>query len=165
SALRLTEHGGPGCAVSGRFAGTMRQIQGDCGFFGDWTAAQGGKTLPVRLGPADASFRKLGYYTSAKALRIERAAVALRAAILAGRRAQVARAIRYPVFVALRGKRTRIASAAALRANYDAIFTPTFVARIRDAIPHMMFLRDQGTMLGNGELWFDDAGKAIAINN
>ncbi len=165
SALTLAEHGGPAGAVSGHFAGRMRMIAGDCGFTGTWRSASRGKPLGVRLRASDSSFRKIAYYTSPTALRIEHAAVALRAAILAGRRAEVVAAVRYPVFVSLGGKRTRLASAAALLAHYDEIFTPAFIAGIRATIPHMMFVRDQGTMLGDGQLWFDDAGQAIAINN
>lgn len=70
-----------------------------------------------------------------------------------------------PLAGELAGKRTEIANAAALLAHYGAIFTLAFVARIRAEIPHMMFVRDQGTMLGYGELRFGGAGQALAINN
>ena len=166
-AMTLTEFGGARGAVSGRFAGTLSDTKaGPCAMFaGTWIRASGQKTLPVRLQVSDSSFRNLAYYTSPKALRIERAAVALRAAILAGNRAAVIAAVRYPVFVAVGHARMHLASPAALRARYDMIFTPGFLARIRGDVPHMMFLRDQGTMLGGGEIWFGDDGRAISIIN
>lgn len=165
SSLALVEHGGKGGTVSGRFLLTTEMINGSCGFTGSWSALGSDRKLAVRLELSDASFRELAYYTSPTALRVEAGAVALRQAILAGKRAEVAAAFRYPVFVQIAGKRTRIADRQDLLAHYGAIFTPAFVARIRAEVPHMMFVRDQGTMLGNGELWFDDAGQAIAINN
>ena len=166
-AVTLTEFGGARGAVSGHFVGTWPETKaGPCAMFvGTWTGVAGRKTLPVRLRMSDSSFRDLAYYTSPKALRIERAAVALRAAILAGNRAAVIAAVRYPVFVSVGNVRMHLAAPAALRARYDTIFTPSFRARIRADIPHMMFRRDQGTMLGGGDIWFDGDGRAISINN
>ena len=36
---------------------------------------------------------------------------------------------------------------------------------IKSDVPRLMFARDQGVMLGGGEIWFRPDGKVIAINN
>lgn len=65
----------------------------------------------------------------------------------------------------LGNKPVRLPTPAALRAHYDAIFTPAFVARIRADVPQPMFVRDEGTMLGGGAVWFDDDGAVVTLNN
>jgi len=52
-----------------------------------------------------------------------------------------------------------------LISQYDAIFTPAYRNLIADGIPHNMFVRDQGIMLGGGEAWFGPNGKVKALNN
>ena len=164
--LTITEFGATGWPAA-TFATTLPGTKKtDCDVIrGTWTQAATGRRLPVRLRLSDTSMRPLSYYLSPATLRIEQAAVAFRAAALAGRRAEVAAALHYPVFVSIGETRMRLPNAAALRARYDAIFTPAYLARIRDDIPHLMFVRDQGLMLGGGAVWFNRAGAVISLNS
>jgi hypothetical protein len=50
-------------------------------------------------------------------------------------------------------------------ANYDRVFTKEFVADIGKTVPHNMFCKFTGAMLGNGIAWFWGDGKVIGINN
>ena len=50
-------------------------------------------------------------------------------------------------------------------AHYDAIFSDVCRAAIAQALPRNMFVRDQGVMLGKGEVWFNADGKVIALNH
>ncbi len=77
----------------------------------------------------------------------------------------VARMIRFPIAVSVDGKRTRVTSRAQFQRVYARVMTPSFTARVLAAIPHHMFSRDQGVMLGGGEVWFDARGQVIALNN
>jgi hypothetical protein len=44
-------------------------------------------------------------------------------------------------------------SAAALTANYAEVFAPKVKTAVAAANPHNLFVRDQGVMIGNGEIW------------
>ncbi len=164
--LTLTEfgaHGSPAATFATTIPGAKKA---DCDVIrGTWTQAATGHALPVRLRMSDTSMRPLTYYLSPATLRIERAAVAFRAAALAGRRALVAAALHYPVFVSIGGQRMHLPNAAVLRARYDAIFTPAYLARIRADIPHLMFVNEQGLMLGGGAVWFNRDGAVISLNS
>jgi len=96
---------------------------------------------------------------------VNRGASAFRTAFLKNDRNAVARMISYPIDVQVSEKRTRMGNSLALMANYDAVFTAAYLARIEKAIPRLMFARDQGIMLGDGEVWFDSKGQVIALNN
>lgn len=164
--LTITEFGATGRPIA-TFATTIAGAKKtDCDVIsGTWAQAATGHRLPVRLRMSDTSMRPLRYYLSPATLQIERAAVAFRAAALAGRRAEVAAALHYPVFMSIGETRMHLSNPAALRARYDAIFTPAYLARIRADIPHLMFVRDQGLMLGGGAVWFNRAGKVISLNS
>lgn len=71
----------------------------------------------------------------------------------------------FPVAVALPQESRRYASAAELLAARERIFTPPFVRKIVNTVPRNFFVRDEGVMLGNGEVWFGADGRVIAINN
>jgi hypothetical protein len=86
-------------------------------------------------------------------------------ALKAGDKAAVAATLRYPITVAVNGKRTRIADAAAMIAVYDTVFTQSYREAILADIPRHLFVRDQGAMLANGAAWIGASGKVIAINN
>jgi hypothetical protein len=96
---------------------------------------------------------------------VNRSAAAFRTAVIKNQRDTVARMINYPITTSVAGKRTKIPSAAMLLANYDAIFTSTYRVKIEGDVPRLMFARDQGIMLGDGEVWFDPKGRVIALNN
>lgn len=71
----------------------------------------------------------------------------------------------YPVAVALPQGNRRYASAPELLAAREQVFTPPFVQRIATSVPRNFFVRDEGVMFGNGEIWFGADGRVIAINN
>ena len=86
-------------------------------------------------------------------------------AVKTGDRATVAGLVQYPIFVQVDGRRTRLADPAALLAVYDKVFTPAFRDAIARGLPRNMFVRGEGAMLGDGQVWFGASGKVIALNN
>jgi hypothetical protein len=80
-----------------------------------------------------------------------------------GRKA-AARLIRYPILVDTAAGPRRYTSAEQLLADYDLIFTPGFRELIAQGLPRHMFVRDQGAMLGHGQVWFGADGKVTALN-
>ena len=164
---RLSLRESAGGKATGRIAARMPGV-GDAAcqtIAGRWVAAAGGAKLPVRLRYSDTSMHPLGWYLRPATLAVERAAVAFRAAALAGNRRAVLAALRYPVRAALGGKSMLLANPRAVAAHYAAIFRPAYLARLRADVPHMMFVRDEGFMLGGGAVWFDRDGKVITLND
>jgi hypothetical protein len=96
---------------------------------------------------------------------VNKAAEAFRNAVIHNQRDVIAKIMIYPFETNVNGKRTNILSAKTFLAQYDRIFTPAFRATIASDIPRLMFVRDQGVMLGGGEVWFDPDGKVITLNN
>jgi hypothetical protein len=137
---------------------------------GTWTSADGKKTLPVYLAFAQIlpgaeeghRYRVAGAEDDAL---VERNAQAFCRAVEKGDRQAVASTVRYPVAYSLNGKRTKAANEQEFLKNYDRIFTPKFVSRIRAAVPHNMFARDLGIMLADGAVWFDEKARVFALNN
>jgi hypothetical protein len=86
-------------------------------------------------------------------------------AVKSGDKKTVASCIDYPIKVTLQKGKKTIGNSKELMDNYDLIFLPPYVEAISKAIPRNMFARDQGIMLGNGEVWFNADGKVIALNN
>jgi len=79
----------------------------------------------------------------------------LQTAVRADDRAAVVALVAFPLRVNSGGRSRLYRHAAAIRRDYDAIFTP----RVRTAILGQrfdrLFGRDQGVMIGDGEVWFD----------
>lgn len=96
---------------------------------------------------------------------VDRAAEKFWLAVKDNQREAVASCIRYPIGVTLDGKSRKIKDRADLLANYGLIFSPGYREAILQGMPHGMFARDTGVMLGDGEVWFDGTGKVIALNN
>ena len=61
--------------------------------------------------------------------------------------------------VVTRTYRTR----AQLKRDYDRLLTPNVIAAIREARYDRLFVRDQGVMIGSGEIWMFDHGQGIRI--
>jgi hypothetical protein len=84
-------------------------------------------------------------------------------AILSGDRDAASRYIHFP----LRINGTRhgfvIRNRADLEAHWTEVFTIDFLAKLRQDVPHEMFVHEGEAMLGDGELWFDDRG-IVSIN-
>ena len=89
-----------------------------------------------------------------------------RTAVISGNKQVVADFIYYPIVVTIAGKKRRLSGQAAVVANYDRIFSHNCVEAVRKSVPHNMFSRYNGVMLGDtGLIWFGADGKVIAINN
>lgn len=88
----------------------------------------------------------------------------LKQAVATGDRATVAAMVNYPLTVSGEGERTATyRTPAALRANYARIFTPEVKAFIAAAKGDRLFSRDQGVMMGNGEVWMSERHGLIKI--
>lgn len=83
---------------------------------------------------------------------VEAFAQKFRAAVLKREADVVAGMLAYPMQINV-GGRKRFATSAAVKQSFDLIFDPELVKRIEATIPFHMFARDQGVMLGNGEVW------------
>ena len=175
--LKLTESdaaGRPTATFAGTFLASDPQFAGgsklNCEVVtGTWTPANGKAPLRFRLSEDSSTLAQFGHlYDVAGAHNdepINRAAAAFRSAMLRNKREAVAHMITYPIQVDVAGKRTKIANPAALLAHYDGIFTAKFRAAVAADVPRLMFARDQGIMLGGGEVWFGPDGKVKALNN
>jgi hypothetical protein len=141
---------------------------------GTWTDEASGRQTPLNLvldyihfDPLDHFYRAAGAQNDEP---IERGSIAFRRAVVDGRRMDVAQTLRYPIPVRLAyngpARVLSIANANELLSRYDEIFTSSFRQLIVCAVPLLMFSRDTGIMLANGEVFFDEEdGKVIRLNN
>lgn len=83
--------------------------------------------------------------------------------------ASVAAMVKYPLTVYSSGGRSRTyRDAAALSANYARVFTPEVKTAVAAAKADDLFSRDQGVMIGNGEIWMNEiraSMKIITVNH
>jgi hypothetical protein len=88
----------------------------------------------------------------------------LKRAVAADDRAAVAAMVSYPLTVNAPGGRSMTyRNAAALSASYARVFTPEVKAAVAAAKADDLFSRDQGLMIGNGEIWMNERGGAMKI--
>lgn len=88
----------------------------------------------------------------------------LKQSTAAGDRAAAAAMVNYPLHVYAPGKSPTIyRDAATLRAGYPRVFTPEVTAAIAAAMPGSLFVRDQGVMIGNGQVWISEVHGAVKI--
>lgn len=138
---------------------------------GTWLSADGKTSLPVsfRLSSSTVASHNSGIYGVAgvtDSQLFEQKVQRFRRAVLANDRKTVASMIRYPVLATAKGKQRKIQNASEFLDVYDSIFTPKYVGLIKNAVPHNMFVRYDGIMLGSsGEVWFDASGKVKTLNN
>lgn len=131
---------------------------------GTWTS--GTKTLPVRLGLGTVhAAGGAGDPTAGGSSSAPYEAVARRFlhGVLSGDRAEAASAVHYPLRVNAAHGHQMIANRAQLLARWSSLFTPGYVAALRQGVPHDMFVRNGQAMVGNGAAWFDERG-AVALN-
>ncbi|MFT9215420.1 MAG: hypothetical protein ABF513_04060 [Acetobacter malorum] len=83
--------------------------------------------------------------------------------VLSGNKAETAKLISWPLRVNAEHSFT-LKTPAALSASWSRVFTPCVLNRLRDAIPHEMFVHNGQAMVANGTVWFDAHG-ASAINS
>lgn len=135
------------------------------GLNGTWVL--GSRTLPVnfRVGHSTPNPGQRFYaeVTSQSDSQFEALVQTARKAILGGNSHLAATCVSFPVRVNFHHRRVTIRSRAQFEANWSRIFPPALVAKIRDDIPHEMFVHEGEAMLGDGDLWFDERG-IVAIN-
>ena len=96
-------------------------------------------------------------YSPEETKRAEDFLLALRSAVAANDRAKVATMVQYPVRVNLPGGRHRmIRTPQQFRGQYDALFNQGTRKAIDTQLPQCMFARDQGVMIGSGQIWFQE---------
>ena len=79
----------------------------------------------------------------------------LQRAVRANDRGAVAKLVHYPLRVNYDGKTRLYRDAAAVRADYEQIFTPRVRRAILDQRFERLFGSSRGLMIGNGAVWFD----------
>jgi hypothetical protein len=159
----LDEHG----QVSAVFHGTF-STPGCDKVEGTWESRDGARKLPFRLsldyenaGSLDHRYMNAGAEDDAL---IERSAQSFCKAVRENDRGTVASLISFPLEIHTNGKRRTIANAKDFLAAYDSIFTPALKESIAKVVPHHMFTRSEGIMLGNGIVWLGPDGKVFTIN-
>lgn len=135
------------------------------GLNGTWVL--GSRTLPVNLhiehGTPNPGQRFYADVTSQPDSEFEALVQTARKAILDGNSHLAATCVSFPLRVNFDHRHLTVRSRAQFEADWPQIFSPALVAKIREAIPHEMFVHEGEAMLGDGELWFDERG-IVAIN-
>jgi hypothetical protein len=134
---------------------------------GSWT--DGGKTLPVKFTLEGMSFadanagHRYGMITDETDDAFEARAQGFYFAALKGDPKQAARFVHFPLQVNWSATHHEmIGSATQLAANWNRIFTPRYLAALRDAVPHdMPVIKSQYAMLGAGLAFFTDKGVEV----
>ena len=92
----------------------------------------------------------------------------LQAAVGKGEKANVAAMISYPLLVIHGNAKTRIRSEQQFLSRYDSIFDAHVRQAIADQSAKCLFGNYQGTMIGDGEVWYreqnDGTMKMITVN-
>jgi len=140
-------------------------FENSIGLGGTWTSADGIRSLPVSLSgqtilAKSKDGRRYSDVTSESDAAFEKRVQAFYRAVLAGKRAEAARYVSYPLRVNGKHMRT-IKNAAQLVSAWDSIFTPAFLMRLHEDLPHDMFVHQGMAMLGDGDVWFDAKGAAV----
>jgi hypothetical protein len=79
----------------------------------------------------------------------------LQAAVRANDRSALIQLIAFPLRVNFKGGSQLYRDARSVGRDYDRIFTPQVRRAILDQRVNQLFGRDQGVMVGNGEIWFE----------
>lgn len=79
----------------------------------------------------------------------------LQGAIRSGDRRTVSSMIQYPLRVNAVGGARIYSDRKSVEMDFDRIFTPRVKSAILAQQPDRLFVRDQGAMIGDGEVWFD----------
>lgn len=152
---------------NGSEGGQPLTFHNSVGLDGTWTSADNARTLPVALTletvlPGSEDTRRYADVTGESDAAFEKRVQAFYRAVIAGDRAQAARYISYPLRVNSKPPKV-IKTPAAFVAAWDSIFSPAYLARLRNDLPHDMFVHQGMAMLGQGDVWFDAKG-AAALN-
>jgi hypothetical protein len=83
----------------------------------------------------------------------QRVILTVQKAVAAHDAAAVAALVSYPITVTIAGHRRVIRNPAQFIARYDRIVTPAIAGAVSAEKYGDLFVRDQGVMFGNGEMW------------
>ncbi|MGP8025515.1 MAG: hypothetical protein ACLPJJ_02185 [Acidocella sp.] len=141
-------------------AGTVLDFYTFTGLQGTWTKGQ--VTLPVRLGfgaiyPGFYIGPWYRYVTDEPDAVFEARVRRFLNGVQTGNKAEAASAITFPLHV----WNKTIATPEQFYAQWDSIFTPAYLAALRQAVPHEMFVHEGMAMLINGEAWFGPHGETV----
>lgn len=135
------------------------------GLNGTWVL--GSRTLAVTLqnehGTPNPGQRLYADVTSQPDSQFETLVQTARKAILDRNFHLTATCVSFPLRVNLAHRHATIRTPAQLEADWSLVFSPAMVAKLREDIPHEMFVHEGEAMLGDGDLWFDERG-IVAIN-
>ena len=149
---------------NGSEAGKPLDFTNSVGLNGTWS--KDGKQLPVSLasgGQSAAGGRWYENVTAESDAAFEARAQAFYKAVLAGDRAAAAKNTDFPLRVNQNGKSHKITTAAELGAQWDKIFTPAYLDKLKQDMPHDMSVVQGQAMLGSGDVYFGAKG-ATALN-
>ena len=136
---------------------------------GDWTREAGNTIFPVRLRLAYSCISLVGernaYAGAASDELVEKNAQGFYFAVLRGGKEEAAKYVGFPLSFSVNNKSKTVFNRVAFLRYYDDIFTKSFLETIAKGTPHHMFSNWQGIMMGDGEVWFDENGKARHFNN
>lgn len=137
---------------------------------GQWHRKSDGKDFPfyviiddAGVGTLDHRYRNAGAEDDRK---IETAAQAFSHAVRDGDKKVVASLIEYPFeFYPDKKKKIKIKTSEQFISRYDDIVTPRVKEEILAAVPHNMFNKYSGIMMGSGVVWFNADGRVISIQD
>lgn len=140
---------------------------------GVWSHPDGVDSKPFRLVMDNATYRPIGsgrYYVAGfnNDKDVEVFAQNVWKAIIDTNKEKLASMVAYPINVHIGRKNVKVKNKSSFIQNYDQIFYKDFYEKVKRSIPHNMFVRDMGVMLGDGEIWIGLRDKGIyvvAINN
>ncbi|MFY9725074.1 MAG: hypothetical protein WAJ87_06240 [Bryobacteraceae bacterium] len=151
---------------NGSEEGRALDFENSIGMDGIWTSADGTRTYPVSLRGtlirqgADSGHRYSDVTSGSDAAFEGRVQSCFRA-ILRGDKTTAVRFISYPLHASFPNRKSRVyRNSAEVLAAWNDLFPPAMVAKLREDLPHDMFVHDGMAMLGNGEAWFDAKGLA-----
>jgi hypothetical protein len=151
-------------AGNGSEGGQPLDFANSIGMEGTWTSADGRRTYPVSLrgtlirGGTDNGHR-YGDVTRETDAEFEHRVQSLLRAVLAGDESTAVRFISYPMSANLPNGGTKsFRNPSEVLAAWNDVFTPALLMKLRNDLPHDMFVRDGMAMLGDGEARFDGKG-------
>ncbi len=138
---------------NGSERGNPLNFENSVGLEGTWS--KDGKSLPVNLigggySPVPATGRWYEMVTDQSDAAFEATVQGFYKAALAGDCAAAAKYASFPLRVNHNGKSRMIRSAAELSAQWETIFTPAYLAALKNGIPHHMGIIQGQAMLGDG---------------
>lgn len=132
---------------------------------GTWS--QNGKELPVTLtylegyegGVPDRLYASINSESNEV---FEARVCGFRDSVLSGDAKTATKFIRFPLDVNITGHQSlTIKSSRQLKTDWDRIFSETWLAAARAAVPHELFVKDGMAMLGDGLVWFGPKGAQV----